>query len=160
MISARESTTRAQHELTCFNAHYDSWCSLPAFGALAFNAEAEQHLITAILRHRNVHASRGAIRLLRCLVQNLRPAFPEAMPRVRLDGSFAPLATFDFLEAAWAEYLTAMASKAQQELCRHVASTAGTASELGTFRKGLIKLGTRISASMRRTVLHLPSPFP
>jgi hypothetical protein len=42
----------------------------------------------------------------------------------------------------------------------HRGDPAGATSQVGTVRERLIKPGTRVSVSARRTVLHLPSAFP
>lgn len=109
-LDPTEDPTHGQQELAFFNGHYDSWCYLPVLGFLTFNDETEQHLVTAILRPGNAHASRGAIGILRRLFRKLRAAFPQAKLRVRLDGGFATPALFAFLEAEGVEYLVAMAS--------------------------------------------------
>ena len=114
-LDPTEDPTHGQQELAFFNGHYDSWCYLPVLGFLTFNDEREQHLVTAILRPGNAHASRGAIGLLRRLFRKLRAAFPKAKLRVRLDGGFATPALFACLEAEGVEYLVAMASNQRLE---------------------------------------------
>ncbi|NWG76039.1 MAG: IS1380 family transposase, partial [Rubrivivax sp.] len=104
-----------QQELTFFNGHYDTWCYLPVVGTLTFNAERTQHLVTALLRPGNAHATAGAIGILRRLFRKLRTAFPHATLRVRLAGGFASPAVFAFLEAEGVEYLVALASNATLE---------------------------------------------
>lgn len=114
-LDPTEDPTHGQQELTFFNGHYDSWCYLPLVGTLTFNRERRQHLVTAILRPGNAHATLGVIGLLRRLFRKLRLAFPSARLRVRLDGGFASPAVFTFLEAEGVEYLVAMASNARLE---------------------------------------------
>ncbi len=109
-LDPTDDPTHGQQELTFFNGHYDSWCYLPVVGTLTFNQERTQHLVTAILRPGNAHATRGVIGILRRLVRKLRLAFPDARLRVRLDGGFASPAVFTFLEQEGVEYLVAMAS--------------------------------------------------
>jgi hypothetical protein len=110
-----DDPTHGQQELTFFNGHYDTWCYLPVVGTLTFNAERTQHLVTAILRPGNAHATLGALGILRRLLVKLRTAFPHARLRIRLDGGFATPALFTFLEAEGVEYLVAMASNAKLE---------------------------------------------
>lgn len=112
-LDPTDDPTHGQQELAFFNGHYDTYCYLPLLGFLTFNAEAEQHLVTAILRPGNVAAHRGVQGVLARLLPRLRAAFPDATLRVRLDGGFATPALFDFLEAEGVEYLVAMANNAR-----------------------------------------------
>jgi len=114
-LDPTDDPTHGQQEFTCFNGHYGRWCYLPLVGTLTFNGERTQHLVTAILRPGNAHATLGVIGILRRLFRNLRLAFPYARLRVRLDGGFASPAVFTFLEAEGVEYLVAMASNARLE---------------------------------------------
>ena len=114
-LDPTDDPTHGQQELTFFNGHYGTWCYLPLVGTLTFNGERTQHLVTAILRPGNAHATLGVIGRLRRLVRKLRAAFPQATLRVRLDGGFASPAVFRFLEAEGVEYLVAMASNARLE---------------------------------------------
>ena len=109
-LDPTDDPTHGQQELSFFNGHYDPWCYLPLVGTLTFNAERTQHLVTAVLRPGNAHATAGATGILRRLLAKLRVAFPHARLRVRLDGGFATPAVFAFLEAEGVEYLVAMAS--------------------------------------------------
>jgi len=65
-----------------------------------------------------------------------------------------------FRANAFRVLLTAAAYVLLQELRRHLASTACASSQVSTLRERLIKLGTRVTVSARRIVLHLPSAFP
>lgn len=109
-LDPTDDPTHGQQELAFFNGHYASYCYLPLLGFLTFNDEAEQHLVTALLRPGNVAAPRGVQGVLARLLPRLRAAFPDATLRVRLDGGFAAPALFDFLEAEGVEYLVAMAN--------------------------------------------------
>lgn len=114
-LDPTDDPTHGQQELTFFNGHYGTWCYLPVVGTLTFNGERTQHLVTAILRPGNAHATLGVIGILRRLFRKLRLAFPSARLRVRLDGGFASPAVFSFLEAEGVEYLVAMASNPRLE---------------------------------------------
>jgi DDE family transposase len=114
-LDPTDDPTHGQQEPTFFNGHYGTWCYLPVVGTLTFNGERTQHLVTAILRPGNAHATLGVIGILRRLFHKLRLAFPYARLRVRLDGGFAGPAVFTFLEQEGVEYLVAMASNAKLE---------------------------------------------
>ena len=109
-LDPTDDPTHGQQELSFFNGHYDTWCYLPLVGTLTFNGERTQHLVTAILRPGNAHATRGVLGILRRLFAKLRVAFPYARLRVRLDGGFASPAVFRFLEQEGVEYLVVIAS--------------------------------------------------
>jgi Transposase DDE domain group 1 len=80
-------------------------------GFLTFNDEAEQYLVTAVLRAGNAPGSKGAVGILRRLIAMLREAFPKALIRVRLDGGFAAPEVLDFLDSQERlQYVVNMAS--------------------------------------------------
>ncbi len=97
-LDPTDDPTHGTQQLSFFNSHYDSWCYLPVVAFLTFNDEAEQYLVTAILRPGNVHGSRGAVGILRRLIQRLVRAFPGVILRVRLDGGFATPQVLEFLD--------------------------------------------------------------
>ncbi len=97
-LDPTDDPTHGTQQLTFFNWHYDSYCYLPVVGFLTFNHEAEQYLVTAVLRPGNAPGSKGAVGLLRRLIDRLREAFPDAKIRVRLDGGFAVPEVLYFLD--------------------------------------------------------------
>jgi hypothetical protein len=56
------------------------------------------HLITAVLRPGTCHASRGAIPVLKRLVQHLRARWPQVTIELRADSGFAVPALYDYCE--------------------------------------------------------------
>jgi hypothetical protein len=112
-LDPTDDPTHGAQQLSFFNGHYDSYCYLPVVGFLSFNDEAEQYLVTAILRPGDAHGSRGAVGILRRLMRRLRRAFPRAVLRGRLDGGFATPEVLDFLDAQpGLEYVVNRASNA------------------------------------------------
>src|SRR5438477_87859 len=112
-LDPTDDPTHGAQQLTFFNWHYDTYCYLPVVGFLTFNQEAEQYLVTAVLRPGNAPGSAGAVGLLRRLIERLRGAFPKAKLRVRLDGGFASPEVLDFLDCEpKVEYLVNMAANA------------------------------------------------
>ena len=97
-LDPTDDPTHGAQQLSFFNGHYDTWCYLPVVGFLTFNNEREQFLFTAVLRPGNASGSRGAVGILRRLIQRVRQAFPKVPLRVRLDGGFATPEVFDFLD--------------------------------------------------------------
>src|SRR5213596_1067414 len=114
-LDPTDDPTHGQQEFTFFNGHYDTWCYLPVVATVTFNDEAEQFAVATVLRPGNAPAHRGARGLLRRLLRQLRPAFPTAVLRVRLDGGFASAKLFAVLEREHVEYVVAMASNVRLE---------------------------------------------
>jgi hypothetical protein len=104
-----DDPTHGGQQLTFFNAYYDSWCYLPLACFLSFNDEAEQYLFAYLLRAGNASAPKGAIGVLRRVLERVREAFPRARVLVRLDGGFAAPEIFAFLEQQRCQYVVAMA---------------------------------------------------
>jgi hypothetical protein len=112
-LDPTDDPTHGAQQLTFFNGHYDTYCYLPVVGFLTFNQEAEQYLVTAVLRPGNAPGSAGAVGILRRLIQRLRQAFPDAKIRVRLDGGFAAPEVLYFLDCEpKVEYLVNLAANA------------------------------------------------
>lgn len=104
-----DDPTHGGQQQTFFNAYYDSWCYLPLACFVNFNDEAEQYLFAYVLRAGNASAPKGAIAVLRRVLERLRKAFPRARILVRLDGGFAAPEIFNFLEEHRCQYVVAMA---------------------------------------------------
>lgn len=97
-LDPTDDPTHGAQQLSFFNWHYDTYCYLPMVGFLTFDQEAEQYLVTAVLRPGNAHGSAGAVGILRRLIARLREVFPKAKIRVRLDGAFAAPEVLGFLD--------------------------------------------------------------
>jgi len=124
-LDPTDDPTHGGQQLTFFNGHYDTWCYLPVAGFVTFNHEPEQYLFSYVLRAGNAPATRGAIGILRRLLERLRKDFPRARVLVRLDGGFAASEIFDFLEAEGCDYVVAMAKN--KRLAPRAARLMGTA---------------------------------
>jgi len=97
-LDQTDDPTHGQQQLSLFNAYYDEWCYLPLLGFVSFDDEAEQYLVTAVLRPGNAPDKRGAVGVLSRLLPRLRAAFPKACFRVRLDAGFAGPEILVFLD--------------------------------------------------------------
>lgn len=86
-----------KQQLVLFNGYYGEWCYLPLLGFVSFDDEADQYLVTAVLRPGNSPDKRGALGVLSRLLPRLRAAFPKARLRVRLDAGFAVPEVLNFL---------------------------------------------------------------
>ena len=131
-LDPTDDPTHGAQQLTFFNGHYDTWCYLPVAGFLTFNREPEQYLFSYVLRPGNAPASRGALGILRRLLERLRAAFPRARILVRLDGGFAAGEIFEFLERQRCDYVVAMAKN--KRLTARAARLMGTARRLARRR--------------------------
>jgi len=78
-LDPTDDPTHGAQQLSFFNWHYDSYCYLPVVGFLTFNQEPEQYLVTAVLRPGKAPGSKGAVGILRRLIERVREAF--RMPR-------------------------------------------------------------------------------
>ena len=112
-LDPTDDPTHGAQQLSFFNHHYDTYCYLPVVGFLSFDEEAEQYLVTAVLRPGNAPGSAGAVGILRRLIQQVKKAFPQARIRVRLDGGFACPQVLDFLDGEpKVEYIVNLAANA------------------------------------------------
>jgi len=98
-LDQTDDPAHGQQQLALFNGYYGEWCYLPLLGFLSFDDEADQYLVTAVLRPGNSPDKRGSLGVLARLLPRLRTAFPKARFRVRLDAGFAAPEVFDFLDA-------------------------------------------------------------
>ncbi len=123
-----DDPTHGQQEFTFFHGYYDTYCYLPLIGTMAFNDEAEQYLLCAVLRPGNSPASAGLVAILRRVLAKLAAAFPKARIRVRLDGGFGNPEVLDFLDEAGVEYVVGL--QATKPLKRRARRDLGTARRL------------------------------
>jgi hypothetical protein len=112
-LDPTDDPTHGAQQLSFFNGYYDTWCYLPVLGFVSFNHEIDQYLFTAVLRPGNAPAPRGAMGILRRLLELIRRYFPQARIRIRLDGGFAHPQLLDFLDSQpRLEYVIAVAKNA------------------------------------------------
>ena len=67
-LDPTDDPTHGAQQLTFFNGHYDTYCYLPVVGFLTFGQEAEQYLVTAVLRPGNAPGSAEAVGILQRLI--------------------------------------------------------------------------------------------
>jgi hypothetical protein len=127
-----DDPTYGQQEFTFFHGYYDTYCYLPLIGTMAFNDEAEQYLLCAVLRPGNATASAGLVGILRRVLGKLEAAFPQARIRVRLDGGFGNPEVLDFLDESGVEYVVGL--QATQPLKRRARRALGRARRVSRER--------------------------
>lgn len=81
---------------------------------LVFDGETG-HLITAILRPGNAHASRFAVLVLRRLLRRVRAAWPDVKVHLRADSGFAVPRLYRFCEANAVQYTIGLIPNAKLE---------------------------------------------
>ena len=158
-LDPTDDPTHGAQQLTFFNWHYDTYCYLPMVGFLTFDQEAEQYLVTAVLRPGNAPGSAGAVGILRRLIERLREAFPKAKIRVRLDGGFAAPEVLDFLDSEpKVEYLVNFAANAvlerKAESAMQRARRASESSQQTAHVYGACQYRTRKTWPWKRRVIY------
>lgn len=104
-----EDPTYGDQQLTFFNGYYDNWCYLPMVATIQFDRESDQYLVSPVLRPGNAKGSLGAVGILKRLVKRLRAAFGNVRIHIRLDGAFATLEVFGYMEEEGFTYVVNMA---------------------------------------------------
>jgi hypothetical protein len=114
-LDPTDDPTHGAQQLSFFNGHYGTWCYLPLLAWLTFNREPDQYLCAAVLRPGNAPNQRGALAVLRRILEPLQERFPHARILVRLDSGFACPEVFEFLDEVQVDYVVAMAKNAVLE---------------------------------------------
>jgi hypothetical protein len=107
-LDVTDDPTHGAQQLSFFNGHYGSACYLPLLAFVTFNGEADQHLVAAMLRPGNAPTSRGALALLRRLLDRLQERYPGVRILVRLDGGFAGPELLRFLDEVCVDYVVGL----------------------------------------------------
>ncbi len=81
---------------------------------LVFDGESG-HLLTALLRAGNTHASNSSVALLRRIVARLRGRWPDVAIEMRADAGFAVPAVYDYLEEESITYTIGLVTNARLE---------------------------------------------
>lgn len=99
-IDSTDDPTHGQQQLSFFHKYYDQHMYHPL---LIFDGERGQ-LVSAVLRPGNAHAARGAMGVVRRIIQRLKQRFPDVQIVVRGDSAFAVprvLRTLEELDRDW-----------------------------------------------------------
>jgi hypothetical protein len=105
-VDASDDPTHGQQQLSGYHGYYEQHQYLPLF---VFDGHSGMPL-AAWLRPGTVHASCGAVDILRILVQRLRAAWPGVVIRLRADNGFAVPEVYDFCEEQGLSYAIGYAS--------------------------------------------------
>jgi len=103
-IDATDDETHGQQQLTFFQGYYDHRCYLPLIVTAQVDGGPDE-LLATVLRPGNASAGRGAVALIKRIVERLRAAWPGVRIVLRADGGFAKPEVYDWCEAAGVRYL-------------------------------------------------------
>jgi hypothetical protein len=106
-----DDPAHGQQEGVAFHGYYDQHMYHPL---LVFDGDTG-HLITAVLRPGNVHASRFAVLVLRRLVRRLRQVWPDVTIELRADSGFAIPRLYAWCEAHGVAYTIGLIPNAALE---------------------------------------------
>ena len=103
-FDATDDPTHGEQEGSYYHGYYKQHIYHPL---LVFDGESG-HLITALLRSGNTHASNSSVALLKRLVSGLRRRWPEVGIELRADAGFAVPAVYDYCEEQGITYTIAL----------------------------------------------------
>ncbi len=110
-FDATADSTHGEQEGSYYHGYYQQHMYHPL---LVFDGETE-HLITALLRAGNTHASNSSVAILRRIVDRLRERWPEVEIEVRADAGFAVPALYDYCESEGITYTIALITNPRLE---------------------------------------------
>ncbi len=103
-LDSTDDPTHGKQEGTRYHGYYRQSMYHPL---LIFDGDTD-HLINAVLRPGNAHASKGIVAILTRIVRMLRATFPGVSIAIRADAGFALPAVYDYCEAEGIELTVAL----------------------------------------------------
>lgn len=152
-FDATEDPTHGEQEGSYYHGYYRQHIYHPL---LVFDGETG-HLITALLRAGNTHASNSSVALLKRIVSRLRERWPAVEIELRADAGFAVPALYDYLEREDITYTIALITNerlkemAQELLEEATAEHEKTGGKARLFGEDLYQAG---SWQKRRRVVY------
>ena len=110
-FDATDDPTHGDQEGSYYHGYYEQHIYHPL---LVFDGESG-HLISALLRAGNTHASNSAVAVLKRIVGGLREKWPEVAIEIRADAGFAVPALYDFCEAESITYTVGLITNPRLE---------------------------------------------
>jgi hypothetical protein len=110
-LDSTADPTHGDQEGSYYHGYYREHIYHPL---LVFDGESG-HLICALLRAGNTHASNSSVAILKRIVSRLRGRWPEAEIEIRADAGFAVPALYDYCEAEGITYTVGLISNARLE---------------------------------------------
>lgn len=104
-MDATDDPTHGSQQYALFNGFYGTWCYLPLVAFVSFEGDPEQYVVSARLRPGNAKCYRGAMPIVRRIVQGVRRRMVGVRILVRLDAGFASPTVFDELDRLRVDYV-------------------------------------------------------
>jgi len=111
-IDATDDEAHGKQQQIHFHGFYGSYIYLP----LLVHDGQTGELLAAILRRGDVHASRGAVGLLRRIIRQIRKRWPDTRIIIRADAGFAVPRVYKFCESQRLGYIIGLISNARLKL--------------------------------------------
>jgi len=108
-LDSTDDPTHGRQEGTAYHGYYAQHMYHPL---LVFDGDTH-HLITALLRPGTVHASRGAIGVLRVLMRAIRARWPDLPIELRADSGYGVPRMYQFCERHRSTYTIGLATNAR-----------------------------------------------
>src|SRR5215208_1441640 len=143
-FDATDDPTHGEQEGSYYHGYYRQHIYHPL---LVFDGESG-HLITALLRAGNTHASNSAGAVLKRVVGRLRERWPEVELEIRADAGFAVPALYDYCEAEGITYTVGLVTNPRlEEMACDLLDEAqerykSEAEKVKLFREGLYQAGS------------------
>ena len=120
-FDSTDDPTHGEQEGTYYHGYYGQHMYHPL---LVFDGESG-HLVTALLRAGNTHASHSCVAILKRIVGRLRERWPGVAIEIRADAGFAVPALYDYCEAEGISYTIALITNERlKELARDLLEEA------------------------------------
>jgi hypothetical protein len=148
-FDATDDPTHGEQQGSHYHGYYEQHMYHPL---LVFDGESG-HLIGALLRAGNTHASNSAVAVLKRIVGRLRKEWPEVAIEIRADAGFAVPAVYDYCEAQGITYTVGLITNPRlEELAEDLLDEARDLyeSEDGTQKVRIFSEGTYQAASWQR----------
>ncbi len=103
-FDSTDDPTHGEQEGSYYHGYYGQHIYHPL---LVFDGQSG-HLVTALLRAGNTHASNSSVAILKRMVSALRDRWPEVQIEIRADAGFAVPALYDYCEGEGITYTIAL----------------------------------------------------
>jgi hypothetical protein len=146
-FDATADPTHGEQEGSFYHGYYQQHIYHPL---VVFDGESG-HLITALLRAGNTHASNSSVAMLRRMVGRLRQRWPGVAIEMRADAGFAVPALYDYCEAEGITYTIALITNERlKEMARDLLEEAREEHERTAHKAKLFGEGTYQAASWEK----------
>jgi hypothetical protein len=143
-FDATADPTHGEQEGSYYHGYYEQHIYHPL---VVFDGDSG-HLIGALLRAGNTHASNSSVALLKRIVGGLRDRWPEVAIELRADAGFAVPALYDYCEAEGITYTVGLVTNPRlEEMACDLLDEAqerykSEAEKVKLFREGLYQAGS------------------